>query len=263
MYEDPEESPAEAPRTPEARAQEKSDEFRLHAERAAVYEGPRKFDAELIPLDASLARDLQKSIARLEKAKTPESPILPPESVADAAALLDFPAAHQLSTNDYHVYRRPGEVFVVRWLQGDEVETFYTRFQAHFDAALNHFKEDERQSLEWKKDPGTSAYLAAVDAIEVNLAERYLRDPIRQHKLFVLSTQTADEIDIIHLADYLMGVTPAELVGAASAPPDDPTEQDRAWFFKLFSLRGIREGTEQMFFFTYLQKAEETFSLDD
>jgi hypothetical protein len=50
-----------------------------------------------------------------------------------------------------------------------------------------------------------------------------------------------------------------EIVGEASAPPDEPTEQDRAWFFKLFSLRGVVDGVEKMCFFTYLQKADETF----
>ena len=70
-------------------------------------------------------------------------------------------------------------------------------------------------------------------------------------------------MDILHLSDHIMGVSPAEIVGTASAPPDDPTEHDRAWFFKLFSLRGIKESVEQMCFFTYLQKAEDTFDLDE
>jgi hypothetical protein len=48
------------------------------------------------------------------------------------------------------------------------------------------------------------------------------------------------------------------VVGEASAPPmDGATEQDLAWFFKLFSLRGVREGVEEMCFFAYLQKTEE------
>jgi hypothetical protein len=54
-----------------------------------------------------------------------------------------------------------------------------------------------------------------------------------------------------------MGVEAAEVVGATSAPPDAPTERDRAWFFKLFSLRGLHEGIEQMCFFAYLQKSED------
>ena len=91
------------------------------------------------------------------------------------------------------------------------------------------------------------------------MAERYLRDLIRKHNLYVLSTQAADEMDILHLCDYVMGVPAAEVVGPASAPPEEPTERDRAWFFKLFSLRGMHEGVEQMCFFTYLQKSEDTF----
>ena len=100
----------------------------------------------------------------------------------------------------------------------------------------------------------------ALDQIELKTADRYLRDTIRQHNLYVLSTVTADEMDILHLADYVMGVSPSDLVGPASAPPaDGATERDRAWFFKLFSLRGNPDGVERMMFFTFLQKAEDTF----
>jgi hypothetical protein len=59
-----------------------------------------------------------------------------------------------------------------------------------------------------------------------------------------------------------MGVDPAELVGQASAPSEAPTERDRAWFFKLFSLRGEHKQTERMCFFTFLQKADDTFGND-
>jgi hypothetical protein len=259
MFDEPAEDPTEHPIKPEDRAREKSDEFRMHAELCAVFEGNRKFDAELRPgLDAEVARDVQRTIGRLEKAKTPESPVLPEPAAADAAKLLDLPAAGGLSTNDYHVHRRPGEVMIVRWLAGAEVEQFYERIQAHFDAALEGFKEDERQSQEWKQDPKTIAYLAALDALDVKMADRYLRDVIRTHKAFVLSTQSADEMNIAYLADYVMGVPAADVVGAASAPPDEaPTEQDLAWFFKLFSLRGMVDGVERMCFFAYLQKSDD------
>jgi hypothetical protein len=244
-------------------AREKSDELRMHAELAAVFEGPRKFDAQLIPgLDVQVARDLQRTMARLEKSKEPNSPVLPGPSAKDAADLLNFPKTHDLSTNDYHIHRRPGEVMIFRWLAGDQVETFYTRLQAHFDAALEGYKEDEHQAQEWKQDPKTLAYLAAVDAIDVKMAERYLRDPIRKLNLFVLSTQTADEINIAYLSEQVMGVTTAELVGSKSAPPDAPSERDLAWFYKLFSLRGMSEGVEQMCFFTFLQKSDDSFDED-
>ena len=52
-------------------------------------------------------------------------------------------------------------------------------------------------------------------------------------------------------------VEAAELVGRASAPPNEPTERDRAWFFKLFCLRGMKDGQERMFFFAFLQKTDE------
>jgi hypothetical protein len=254
--------PAARVQDPKTRAKEKADEFRMHAEIAAVFEGPRKFEAAVrTDLADDLARDVQRRVARLEKAKSPESPILPPPTAtAEAIELLKLAEARELPTGDYHVRRRPGEVMILRWLAGEEVETFYARMQAHFDAALEGFKEDERHAHAWKQDANTAAFLEALDAIELKTADRYLRDSIRQHNLYVLSTVTADEMDILHLADYVMGVPAAELVGEASAPPaDGATERDRAWFFKLFALRGNPDGVERMMFFTYLQKAEDTF----
>jgi len=258
MFDEPNEEPAERSFDPADRAREKSDEFRMHAELAAVFEGCRKFDAGLYPgLDIEIARDVQRTMARLEKSKEANSPVLPAASAAEAAALLDLYKTRELSTNDYHIHRRPGEVMIVRWLADDLVETFYERIQAHFDAALTGFREEERTSQEWKQDPKTLAYLAALDALDVKMAERYLREPIRKHNMFVLSTQAADEINIAYLADYVMGVSAAAIVGSASAPPDEPQEKDLAWFFKLFSLRGMVEGTERMCFFTFLQKSDE------
>jgi hypothetical protein len=263
MFDDPSEPPAEPPSNPAERAREKSDEFRMHAELAAVFEGCRKFGAQLLPgLDPELALDLQRTFGRLEKSKSPDSPILPEPSSFEAGRLLRLSQASGLSTSDYHIHRRPGEVIIVRWLEGIQVSTFYERIQAHFDAALIGYRDEERQSHEWKQDPRTLAYLAALDAIDVRMADRYLRDPIRTHNLFVLSSQSADEINIAYLSDYLLGVPPVEVVGPASAPPDAPTESDLAWFFKLFALRGMDETIERMCFFTYLQKTEDTFASD-
>jgi len=261
MYEEPDESPAERVLDPANRAKERADESRMHAELAAVFEGRRKFDVAIIPgLDADLARQVQKTVARLERAKAPDSPILPPASMAEAAELLKLPEARELSTCDYHIYRRPGEAMIVRWLEGEQVETFYERLQAHFDAALEGFKEDERQALGWKQDPKIAAYLKALDEIDIKMPDRYLRDLIRKHNLFVLSTQTADEINIAYLCNQLMGVSMEEVVGARSAPPEDgASDRDLAWFFKLFSLRGMDGDTEQMCFFTYLQKSDDSF----
>src|SRR4051794_34951082 len=130
MFEEPSEPPPEHSFNPADRAREKSDEFRMHAELAAVFEGHRKFDAQLDPgLDAELAREIQRTMGRLEKAKMPDIPVLPPSVADDAAGVLNLPATRKLSTNDYHIHRRPGEVMIVRWLQGDEVETFYQRIQ--------------------------------------------------------------------------------------------------------------------------------------
>lgn len=276
MFDEPSESPAERAIDPAVRAKEKSDEFRMHAELCAVFEGCRKFDAQIMPkLDAKLAREVQRIMGRLEKSKSAEHPVLPEGSAAESGGLLTLPQTRSLTTNDYHIYRRPGEVMIARWLAGDQVEAFYTRFQAHFDVALNQFREEERQSQGWKQDPATLKYLKAIDSLEIRMADRYLRDlirmpsttspvegpsipgPVERHNLFVLSTQAADELDILHLCDYVMGVEAADVVGASSAPPEEPTERDRAWFFKLFSLRGMIEGVERMCFFAYLQKTEE------
>ncbi len=260
MYEDPEESPTERAADPALRAQEQADKFRTIAELAAVFEGARKFEARLKPgLDASLMRDLQRAMAKLEKSKTPESPILPEPSLPDAAALLDWPAGKNLSTNDYHIHRRPGEVMIARWLAGPQVDQFYKRLQAHFDMAIAGFKEDERQALEWKQDESVAKYLEALDKLDDQLADRYLREPIKALNLAVLSTQTADEINIQFLCETVMGVPISDLVGTQSAPPDEPSESDLAWFFKLFSLRGVAGEEERMCFFVYMQKSDEGF----
>jgi hypothetical protein len=257
MFDEPNEEPRERSQSPAYQAKEKSDEFRMHAELAAVFEGCRKFDARIMPLGGTAAREVQQTMGKLEKAKVVEHPILPESVWPDAEGLLKLFKEKELSTNDYHISRRPGEVMIVRWLEGEEVETFYKRLQAHFDAAMTGFREDQRHSNEWKADAQTLAFLGELDKVEVNMAERYLREVIKEHKLFVLSTQTADEINIAYLADHIMSVGAEALVGRQSAPPEEPSESDLAWFFKLYSLRGMDEGLEQMCFFAFLQKSED------
>src|SRR5688572_20036327 len=134
MFEDDAQNdqPAEQSSDPLVRAKEKFDEFRMHAELAAVFEGKRKFDAELLAaLDANLAREIQRTVAKLEKSRLPDLPIISPESSDAARELLEYPKTRKLSANDYHVHRRPGEVMVVRFLAGEQVDSFYARFQAH------------------------------------------------------------------------------------------------------------------------------------
>ncbi|MBV8781469.1 MAG: hypothetical protein JO353_08740 [Phycisphaerae bacterium] len=259
MFDDPDSEPTERAATPSRRAEEASARFRMHAELAAAFEGPRKFDAELLnDLDANTARDIQRTIGQLEKSRDADSPLIPNELADEAIALLKF----DRSSNDYHIHRRPGEVMIVRWLSGKEVDTFYERLQAHFDAALNAFRDDERASLEWQQSPETLEYLTALGAVEVDMPQRYLREVIRQHRVFIMTTQTADEMNIVYLTETVMGVPTADLVGARSAPPSEPSDQDLAWFFKLFSLRGIVEGVERMCFFIYLQKSDDSFDED-
>src|SRR5215470_4899053 len=91
MFDEPDgeagESPSERARDPATMAREKADEFRMHAELAAVFEGVRKCDARLVPgLDPEVARQVQRSMARLEKAKAAEHPVLmEAEAIAEAA----------------------------------------------------------------------------------------------------------------------------------------------------------------------------------
>ena len=66
MFDEPEESGQERNFDAAQRAKDKSDEFRVHAEVCAVFEGPRKFDAQLRRLKDDVARDIQKRMARLE-----------------------------------------------------------------------------------------------------------------------------------------------------------------------------------------------------
>ncbi len=260
MFDEPTEGRGESALNPKQRAQEKADELRIHAEVCAVFEGPRKFDAEIdLKLSDAVARDIQKRIAKLEKSKEQASPILPAESAEEARALLAMAKTDGLATNDYHILRRPGELMIVRWLEGEQVESFYERMQAHFDVALEGEKEDERDERGWKQEEKTAGYLEALEGLDVKMAERYLREIIRKHNVFVLSTLTADQMDILHICDTVMGVAAAKVVGKASAPGDEASESDRAWFFKLLSLRGMVQGVERMCFFTYMQKAEESW----
>ncbi len=164
MFDEPHENHAETASDPDRRVKEKSDELRMYAELAAVFEGTRKFDAELrAGLDPDMARDVQRTMAKLAKAKIPDTPVISPDSIEAALNLLKIPATGVISTNDYHIYRRPGEVMVVRWLEDEQVDAYYKRFQAHFDAGLEGVREDERQASEWKADPATLKYLEKLD----------------------------------------------------------------------------------------------------
>ena len=268
MYEEPDEFEEEGGRPrgelagdPKRRAMEKLDELRTHAQLAAVFEGPRKFDAELRPFGD--AREVQQAIGRLEKSKLEAVPVLPPGQWKAAAELLAMPDSKALAANDYHVNARPGETTITRWLAGPGVDGFYARMQAHLDAALDAHREDERSNNAWRGDPDTLSYLDTLDNLDVAHAKVepwYLRPAIRDHGLFVLSTLAVDEMDVLYLAQTLMGVDPADLVGGASAPPEEePSDADRAWYFKLFALRGRVEKEERMCFFTYMQKADDAF----
>src|SRR5690606_39258931 len=117
MFEEPDNAPAEDPMDPAVRAEEKADEIRMHAQLAAVFEGCRKFDATIdAAFDPDLARHIQQKIGRMEKNKiVPVLPVLAESAREDAAEVLGLPKSSGISTNDYHVYRRPGETMIIRW----------------------------------------------------------------------------------------------------------------------------------------------------
>ena len=259
MDDDTDEPHADTHLTPEARAAEKAGELRMHSELAAIFEGPRKFEARIFPgLAPEVARDVQKAMAKLERAKIENTPVIEADAMPEAARVLSLPATNEsLTTNDYHIYRRPGEVMMIRWLADEEVETFYSRYQAHCDAALGGAREEERSSLSWRADEATTKYLDALDAFELDAAALYTRPQIQKHGIFILSTTVTDEMSIRFIADHLMGADVAEITGPASAPEEDAPDSALAWFFKLFALRGKVDEVERMCFFAFLQKSDD------
>jgi hypothetical protein len=263
MQDEPSERPSDRLNSPDDRAREKYFELKMFAELAAVFEGTRKFEAQIdSTFDAELARDVQKRVAKLDKLRIGETGILQPSAAEEAAALLLLPVDRAFSTNDYHVYRRPGETMILRWLAGDEVDTFYTRLQAHLDAGLGAYVADERANT-WKNDAALETYLTALEGLaKVRLEDRWRRGAVRDAGIFALSTQTADEMNIAFLAEQIMGASPEHIVSSINVPTHDATETDLAWFFKLFMLRGTTKATERMCFFAYLQKTDDTFDVD-
>lgn len=260
MYDDPDERKDDKAAAPELRLKEKLDELRIHADLCAIFEGTRKFDAQVkTDVDANLVRDVQQIVGKLEKSKKPGMPFLTPARALGATTLFESLEVQGVSTGDYHVLRRPGEVMIVRWIKGEQVETFYQRLQAHMDVAIKQTREDERQALAWKNESATNTYLEKLDEAELDMQKWWMRDLLRDHELATVRTQTADEINISYIADFIMGVGAAALVGEEFAPPGGADDAELAWFFKLFALCGTRDGVEQIVFFVFLQKTEEEF----
>lgn len=259
MFDDSHEARDDTGHDPTTRLREKLAELRMLAELAAVFEGPRKFNATLRPnLSFEHARQFQQAIARLEKSKQAGVPVLPPDKWPDATALLQLPEQLGLAPGDYHLHRRPGEVMLLRWLDDTLAKLFFQRMQAHFDVALQQAREDERQALGWKQDPGVARYLDELDKARFDMDDHYARKAVRLGAC-VLSTITTDDMNIVFLADHLMGVEPADLVGAASAPEDQFDESKLGWYFRLFSLRAPVQQGERLLFFAFLQRSDDPF----
>lgn len=249
---------------PEQAAKDKLEELRMYAELAAVFEGPRKFDHAFrrdLPLD--LAQRLQRGLLTLERDRPDQRQILPDEHIPLARQLLSANDAARLTYGDYHASVRPGQVLIARWIHGGDFVTFHDRLSAHFDAMLAGHIEDEESARRWTGDPTLPKYLQSLEKHKFNIAERYLLPFIQGGALpACLSTHTADELNIAFLAETVMGLSVAEVVGqqADSARFDDdawPDESDLAWYFKLFLLRGRVEQLPTACFFAFLQKTRD------
>lgn len=263
MFDEPDDRKAESTRDPALRVQEKLDELRIHADLAGIFEGPRKFGAKLITkVDANLIRDIQQVIAKLDKSKQPGKPFLTPARKLGASMLVESLEAQDVSSGDYHIHRRPGEVMIVRWIKGGDVDTFYQRLQAHMNVAIEQAREDERQALGWKQDAATLAYLDQLDAAELDMQKWWMRDVLRDHELATVRTQTADDLNIAYLTEHIMGLDAADVVGADAAPGEGADESALAWYFKLFALCGSNDGVEHIVFFAFLQKTDDAFDFD-
>jgi hypothetical protein len=263
MFDDPDESRAETANDAAQRATEKLAELRMYAELAAIYEGPRKFGADIRPdLPGDPARFLQKSLAKLARSKVEHTCLIAEAETPLADDVLTHYRSIGLSTGDYHCYTRPGEVMMLRWLAGDEVDTFYDRFQAHFEAGLAQAREEEKHNHAWKNDQKLNDYLEALQKTTTTMVDYYARPAIRSAPLRVLSTLTAEEMNIEFLTGQIMNRSPVDVVGTAFAPPAEASESDLAWFYRLFSLRGVVDDIETMCFFTYLQKVDDSMEFE-
>ncbi len=151
---------------------------------------------------------------------------------------------------------------------------------AHTDASLRETLTSVLTSIGWTvhatEDPDDAVEACRrteadvlfvggeVDGEALGLLDRVKRDAELFRTAVVLVSGDVDPQDVVDWlsrgADDVLHVplSAADVVGRASAPPLDPTEQDLAWFFKLFSLRGLSDGVEQACFFTYLQKSDDS-----
>ena len=183
----------------------------MHAELAAVFEGHRKFDAELRPgaRRRRSRRDVQRTIGRLEKASRPTARSCPEPSAADAArAARRSRRRAALSTNDYHIHRRPGEVMIVRWLAGDAGRDVLRAppgpLRRGPDAASARTSGRRTSGSRTRRRSRTSRRSTR---IEVKMADRYLRDVDPQAQACSSSPRRRPtRWTSLHLCDYVMGV---------------------------------------------------------
>ena len=80
--------------------------------------------------------------------------------------------------------------------------------------------------------------------------------------LFVcdVTLQAGERILNIAIGDSVRWIVATAQSGPGGETPHiflKPTERDLAWFFKLFSLRGMVEESERMCFFAFLQKSDD------
>src|SRR5438046_7631163 len=100
--------------------------------------------------------------------------------------------------------------------------------QAHFDVAMEDFKEEQKQAHGWKQDEKTAGFLKALEGVEVKMEERYLREIIKKHKVFVLSTLAADQRSEEHTSELQSLTKLVCRLVLATKQGDEPSEEEQA-----------------------------------
>ena len=145
---------------------------------------------------------------------------------------------------------------IVRWLAGDQVETFYERLQAHFDAALEGFKEDEHQARNGSRTPRRwNISRHWMPGIENGRQISSRSDP--QANVFVLSTLSADEMNIAYLPTTSWASLPPRSSAHLGAA-DEPTDRGSGVVLQAVLASGDGRRGERMCFFAFLQKSDES-----
>lgn len=229
MFDDPDDASQSRRVGPEQAAAEKLEELRMYAELAAVFEGTARFGhAVRHDLPARVARQLQRGMVTLERARDGSVQLIPPEQVPLAHELLRLHRLEQLTLCDYHGCGESGELHIARWVAGSDFDTVFERLQAHFESMLEGHIEEEREARGWRGDPYVSAYLAALERLKPDLPTRYLLPYLRSGAVpACLSTHTVDNLSVSFLCSTVMQIDAPVLF----APWHNMTAEEAAEYF--------------------------------